>query len=401
MGDDARAACAVGTQQRDQVVDRADATRELGREIDPFAFQVYTAEERGFGDKTDAPSAPSPAMRGSAAEATKAKAPIHVPSDIEPRAIAALVPAEGPPAGIFMPDGMINTPFSSDRWLREMGATRAQTLAEASFACAPRFKDIAAAATDPSKTYFLWTNEPFLSDTALETLALPAGGALHVFNVHNGRVYSDNFFYCDGAEEVALLTDEQSLNADFSNKTVSVAAAKRAWPLVVEGIDRSLCVKRADFALDLFRQGQARIIGKNWPTGVAKADTRYFNRRSSKTEFLRTANFNLCPENTDADFYVTEKLWEAIAAGCLPIYHANGTIYQSFPRGSFVDMRDFKDGGELGAFIAAMSFEEYRFRINACREVYNRGLRENLRQSSWQRTLLRMRRFFAAHRNPS
>jgi hypothetical protein len=374
------------------------ALRQAGsmpREIDPFAFQVYSDEERGFGDKADAPKAPPQTVRGSV---QAAPTPARSSNEIEPRnPIAPLTPVEGPPVRIFMPDGMANTPFTSERWLKEMGATRVQDLGGAEFACALRFKDIAAAATDPSKVYFLWTHEPYASDTALETLPLPSGAGLHVFNVHNGRVYSDNFFYCEGPETPPL-SDEQDLNTDFTDKTVSVAAAKRDWPLVVEGIDRSLCAKRATFALDLFREGQAKIIGKNWPEGVSSADTRDFQRHHTKREFIKTTNFNLCPENTNADYYVTEKIWDAIAAGCLPIYHANGTIYQSFPRGSFVDMRDFKDGKELGSFIATMSFEDYKARINACREVYNRGLRENLRQLSWQRTLLRMRRFLAAHR---
>jgi hypothetical protein len=372
----------------------------MPRDIDPFAFQVYSAEERGFGDKTKAPQVPAPTVRGSVKPEPSKSAPAGVSSEIEPRrSIAPLAPIDGPPVRIFMPDGMTSTPFASERWLKEMGAARVKSLGEAEFACALRFKDIAAAATDASKTYFLWTHEPYLSDTALESLTLPSGAPLHVFNVHNGRVYSDNFFYCEGPE-IAPLSDRQELNTDFADKTVSVAAAKRDWPLVVGGVDRSLCAKRAGFALDLFRLGQARIIGKNWPEGVASADTRYFDQRRTKREFIETANFNLCPENTDADYYVTEKIWDAIAAGCLPIYHANGTIYQSFPRGSFVDMRDFKDGKELGASIAAIDFDEYRSRVNACREVYNRGLRESLRQLSWRRTLLRMRNFFAVHRRP-
>jgi hypothetical protein len=375
------------------------AADPMPRDIDPFAFQVYAKEERTFGGKTDAPAGAPEMVRGQAPPALEQSQPIHIPGDIEPRKpIAPLAPVAERPVRIFMPDGMANTPFASDRWLREMGAERVAAFDEAEFVCAMRFKDIAAAAADPAKTYFLWTNEPFLSDTALESLPLASGETLHIFNVHNGRVYSDNYFYCDGAAELPLLATEDDLNADFAGKMVGVAAAKRDWPLVVEGVDRSLCAKRATLAIELFRNGQAKIIGKNWPEGVASADTRYFRRQRSKAEFLASVNFNLCPENTDADYYVTEKLWEAIAAGCLPIYHSNGTIYQSFPRGSFVDMRDFKDGKELGAFVAAMSFEEYRNRINACREVYNRGLSENLRHLSWRRTLLRMRRFFAAHR---
>lgn len=42
-----------------------------------------------------------------------------------------------------------------------------------------------------------------------------------------------------------------------------------------------------------------------------------------KLAYLRQYRFNLTPENTNHDGYVTEKLFEAICAGCIPIYHGS------------------------------------------------------------------------------
>lgn len=39
-----------------------------------------------------------------------------------------------------------------------------------------------------------------------------------------------------------------------------------------------------------------------------------------KTDYLSKFAFNICPENTDADGYVTEKLFESIDCGCIPVY---------------------------------------------------------------------------------
>ncbi|GHS90829.1 hypothetical protein FACS1894139_14040 [Planctomycetales bacterium] len=39
-----------------------------------------------------------------------------------------------------------------------------------------------------------------------------------------------------------------------------------------------------------------------------------------KTRYLRQFQFNICPENSAGDGYVTEKIWQAFAAGCIPIY---------------------------------------------------------------------------------
>lgn len=40
----------------------------------------------------------------------------------------------------------------------------------------------------------------------------------------------------------------------------------------------------------------------------------------NKIEYLRQFAFNICPENSNSYGYVTEKVFEAIAAGCIPVY---------------------------------------------------------------------------------
>ena len=40
----------------------------------------------------------------------------------------------------------------------------------------------------------------------------------------------------------------------------------------------------------------------------------------NKQEYLKNYYFNICPENTSAYGYTTEKLFEAILCGCIPIY---------------------------------------------------------------------------------
>lgn len=40
----------------------------------------------------------------------------------------------------------------------------------------------------------------------------------------------------------------------------------------------------------------------------------------NKIEYLRQFAFNICPENSNSYGYVTEKAFEAISAGCIPIY---------------------------------------------------------------------------------
>ena len=39
-----------------------------------------------------------------------------------------------------------------------------------------------------------------------------------------------------------------------------------------------------------------------------------------KVEYMKQFKFNICPENTNAEGYVTEKAFQAIQSGCIPIY---------------------------------------------------------------------------------
>ena len=41
----------------------------------------------------------------------------------------------------------------------------------------------------------------------------------------------------------------------------------------------------------------------------------------NKLEFLKQFKFNICPENSRANGYITEKIFEAIISGCIPIYY--------------------------------------------------------------------------------
>lgn len=42
--------------------------------------------------------------------------------------------------------------------------------------------------------------------------------------------------------------------------------------------------------------------------------------KDDKYEFIKQFKFNICPENSNAEGYVTEKIFQSIEAGCIPIY---------------------------------------------------------------------------------
>lgn len=48
--------------------------------------------------------------------------------------------------------------------------------------------------------------------------------------------------------------------------------------------------------------------------------------KDDKKEYLKQFYFNICPENSNSYGYVTEKIFEAIASGCIPIYWGSHNI---------------------------------------------------------------------------
>lgn len=65
-----------------------------------------------------------------------------------------------------------------------------------------------------------------------------------------------------------------------------------------------------------------------------------------KKTYLRRYQFNICPENTSAYGYVTEKLFESISQGCIPIYWGADVADKDIVNMDAVISWDRKDGGK-------------------------------------------------------
>jgi hypothetical protein len=53
-------------------------------------------------------------------------------------------------------------------------------------------------------------------------------------------------------------------------------------------------------------------------------DTLHNEFNNNKCLYLRQYYFNICPENSNSPGYVTEKLFEALYGGCIPVYNGGG-----------------------------------------------------------------------------
>lgn len=127
-------------------------------------------------------------------------------------------------------------------------------------------------------------------------------------------------------------------------------------------------------AIEYFaRSGGFDLFGLDWDKPIAGAETRFRSAVDAcyrgtippgeKLEVLSRYRFALCFENTCFPGYVTEKIFDCMAAGCVPVYLGAPDIASYVPEATFIDMRRFSGFAELAAHLDSLDDEalgEYR-----------------------------------------
>jgi len=76
-----------------------------------------------------------------------------------------------------------------------------------------------------------------------------------------------------------------------------------------------------------------------------------------KLDTLGEYKFSLCYENTSFPGYITEKVLDCFAAGCIPVYLGAPDVADAISPASFIDARQFRDLRSLECFLRGMSTE--------------------------------------------
>jgi hypothetical protein len=219
----------------------------------------------------------------------------------------------------------------------------------------------------------LWTHEPFFETRNRFRVRDPSDvGDLYIFNVYNRNVYLDNFFdFRDRSPHpIVYLRAESDLNTSFDNKKAVTLMTAKKHQTLIDGVDVSLAGRRVDLALDGHAAGRLDVFGRAWPDGVALSESRYASDRSNvKLEILKDYNFNFCPENTQWDYYVTEKFWEAVMGNCMPIYASNRTLPMSVPDDMFINFNGMGKFEEIAGAIDSMTFANFAERMNDMKRI--------------------------------
>lgn len=266
------------------------------------------------------------------------------------------------------------SPFSNAELMSSLGIAFTDDIRKADLIFAQALKEVTEALVAPGRPVVTWTAEPKWdqNDKAVVRDYL-GGGDAHVFNVYNWNVYTDSFRIGPWARPAPEKTRATFDASTLERASVAVYATFRKAPVVIRGRDVALDTYRGQLALDLHALGRCDIRGRNWPDGVAVGCSREGKFAQIKWEELTDYPFSLCCENTDFDYYVTEKFWDSIRGGALPIYYPNRLFYLNVPHDSFIDLRQpYADTPEkLIEFIDKMSADEYIERYNRCLSVFN------------------------------
>lgn len=92
--------------------------------------------------------------------------------------------------------------------------------------------------------------------------------------------------------------------------------------------------------------------------------TKYTNYRGAtadKIDVMKNYRFAYCYENIQGKRgYITEKIFDCFAAGCVPIYWGASNVEEYIPSSCFIDRRKFKSDEELYLFLKKMTEEEHK-----------------------------------------
>ena len=239
-----------------------------------------------------------------------------------------------------------------------------------------------------SKKYLIWTIEPRFNKFFNSNLSYPFLPEVHIMNVYTG-IFDDNYFFVPMPLQESRLDSKKTLGAG-KRKVVSLMTYQsgRKWKFRHKGVDLDLCNLRTKIALEGHSRGLLDIYGRAWPKKISQGQSRGEGWRDRKMNILKNYNFTLCFENTNWPYYCTEKIWDAIKGGCLPIYYGKGNnIYEDFPKNSFLDYHDFNDANSLFDYIQNIKEEEFRERMLLCIKVLKKAFQYKQEKNPYQRLL--------------
>jgi alpha(1,3/1,4) fucosyltransferase len=144
---------------------------------------------------------------------------------------------------------------------------------------------------------------------------------------------------------------------------------------------------------DLYGVGWERPInvGKKVLSFMRGSYPSYRGTVKNKWDVLPGYRFSLCYENINGEpGYVTEKIFDCMRAGCVPIYWGASNITDYVAKEAFIDRRDFASDVELGAYLLSIGERRYENFKNAIQDYLRSDLFAKFHPSAYADTVIRV-----------
>ena len=116
------------------------------------------------------------------------------------------------------------------------------------------------------------------------------------------------------------------------------------------------------------------LYGRNWDNKIFGIKNKYHKAALSvykgpvedKIITMSNYKFALCIENIVYEGYITEKIFDSLFAGCIPVYYGAPDVTKYIPKNCFIDYRDFKNEVDLNSYLhnfTKSDFLEYQKNI--------------------------------------
>ena len=111
----------------------------------------------------------------------------------------------------------------------------------------------------------------------------------------------------------------------------------------------------------LSKREDVDLYGMGWEnTPIQELRSLYKGRVSHKVEALKNYKYAIAFENfRGAPGYITEKIFDCFAAGCVPLYDGAPDIEKHIPRESYIDVRDFQSYEDLYEYLCSINPSQY------------------------------------------
>lgn len=98
---------------------------------------------------------------------------------------------------------------------------------------------------------------------------------------------------------------------------------------------------------------------------------------TSKNKIFHSYRFAICLENTkNIKDYVTEKIWDCLCAGIVPIYGGADNVMEYIPKDCYIDYFRFDSLEELAEYLLKMSKEEYQQYLDAAKKLLSTDVKK-------------------------